>query len=149
MIKKNYFLSADFQANPTDISWQQVVFLVIQNYALLFLSWTAFTKEKLRAYCPNIFILCSHGIRVIEEIASLAETKLCYVWRMNLHPCAKMMFTHHFSPLSFTRRWEIISEGAFLAWLCSLLVQELKSPAAGSSTSEKSSSRISHIKNDQ
>ena len=34
-LKKNYFLSAAFQANPTDISWQKVVFLVIQNYALL------------------------------------------------------------------------------------------------------------------
>ena len=39
-LKKNYFLSADLQANPTDINWQKVFFLVIQNYALLFLSWT-------------------------------------------------------------------------------------------------------------
>jgi hypothetical protein len=36
MTKKSYFLSADLQAIPTDIS-----FLDIQNYALLFLSWTA------------------------------------------------------------------------------------------------------------
>ena len=27
--KSDYFLSADFQANPTDISWKKVVFLVI------------------------------------------------------------------------------------------------------------------------
>ena len=38
-------MSADFQANPTDISRQKVVFLVIQNYALLFLSWTAFNSR--------------------------------------------------------------------------------------------------------
>ena len=43
MTKNNYFLSADFQANSTDISWQKAAFLVIQNYALLFLSWMAFS----------------------------------------------------------------------------------------------------------
>ena len=37
MTKKTYFLSADFQANPTDISLKKVFFLVIQNHALLFL----------------------------------------------------------------------------------------------------------------
>ena len=38
----------------------------------------------------------SHGIRVIDEIASLLSRKL--------HPCAKMMFTHQFffSPLFFS-----------------------------------------------
>ena len=44
---KNYFLSADLQANPSDISWQKVAFLVIQNHALLFLSWTAFINITL------------------------------------------------------------------------------------------------------
>ena len=53
MTKKNYFLSADFQANPTDISWQKVVFSVIQNYALLFLSWTAFSDYNC---CPTVFL---------------------------------------------------------------------------------------------
>ena len=42
---KKLLSSADFQANPTDISWRKVVFLVIQNYALLFLSWTAFKNQ--------------------------------------------------------------------------------------------------------
>ena len=37
-LKKNYFLSADLQANPTDISGQKVAFFVIQNYALMLLS---------------------------------------------------------------------------------------------------------------
>ena len=46
MTKKNYFLSADFQANPTDISWQKVVFFSHSKLCtwLLFLSWTAFSN---------------------------------------------------------------------------------------------------------
>ena len=44
MTKKSYFLSADVSGVSLKISWQKVVFLVIQNYALLFLSWTAFSK---------------------------------------------------------------------------------------------------------
>ena len=39
---KKLILSADLQANPSDISWQKVAFLVIQNHALLFLFWTVF-----------------------------------------------------------------------------------------------------------
>ena len=45
MTKKNYFLSADFQATPTDTSRRQkVVCLVIQSYARLVLSWMAFNE---------------------------------------------------------------------------------------------------------
>ena len=55
-LKKPYFLSADFQANPTDISWQKVVFLVIQNYVLLLLSWTTFSCEKVYVRACNIYV---------------------------------------------------------------------------------------------
>ena len=42
-------MSADVSGVSLKISWQKVVFLVIQNYALLFLSWTTFRnmQEKL------------------------------------------------------------------------------------------------------
>ena len=58
MTKKSYFLSADFQANPTEISCQILVFLVIQNYTLLLLSWTAFSifvPKKFRFPAFEIF----------------------------------------------------------------------------------------------
>ena len=49
-------MSADFHANPTDISWQKVVFLVIQNYVLLLLSWTTFSCEKVYVRACNIYV---------------------------------------------------------------------------------------------
>ena len=57
MTKINYFLSANFQANTTDISWQKVVFLVIQNYAQRFLSWMAFSAKL--ALCEDLVYLVS------------------------------------------------------------------------------------------
>ena len=65
MTKKSYFLSADFQANPTDISWQKVAFLVIQNYALLFLSYTAF----------NIVIYPGSGWNYIKTFLKLQDSQ--------------------------------------------------------------------------
>ena len=67
MTKKSYFLSADFQANPTDISWQKVAFFSQSKLCTTFLSWTAFNvscevfeldlKKKLKSFenkYPNI-----------------------------------------------------------------------------------------------
>ena len=65
-------MSADFQANPTDISWQRVVFLVIQYYELQFLSWTNFHK-----FCCVIrmqpisalksFLLCFYECQILAN----------------------------------------------------------------------------------
>ena len=96
-------MSADVSGVSLKISWQKAVFLVIQNYALLFLSWTVFRKNSnCQNFCwmvrtqPIAFLklfllyLCNCVIKVLNK-PKIIHTMYKYLlsWK------AKWSWTNH------------------------------------------------------
>ena len=82
MTIKSYFLSADVIGVSLKISWQKVDFLVIQKYALLFLSWTTFSSSYKISPMENLLKILPAGRECEYDLdSSYPNRTTMYIWQ--------------------------------------------------------------------
>ena len=103
-------MSADVSGLSLKISWKKVVFLVIQNYALLFLSWTSFRtifshSRSEQFWWQNTIFPETPCISVIQ--CRIISSKLCDMKRSYLTLWGQKHLFLPYTMASISKLWDL------------------------------------------